>query len=53
VFGFFGITDVQFVRAEGLSMGAESKAKAIADAEMTIHALTAIAANETNALQVA
>ena len=32
MFGFFGITDVRFVRAEGLAMGAEAKAKALADA---------------------
>ena len=29
VFGFFGITDVRFVRAEGLAMGDAAKAAAI------------------------
>ncbi len=32
VFGFFGITDVQVLRAEGLNMGAETRAQAIAEA---------------------
>ena len=38
VFGFFGITDVRFVRAEGLNMGPDVKAKAISSAEATIKA---------------
>ncbi|GCB04204.1 FMN-dependent NADH-azoreductase [Ralstonia sp. SET104] len=29
VFGFFGITDVQFVRAEGLAMGPDARAQAL------------------------
>jgi FMN-dependent NADH-azoreductase len=29
VFGFFGITDVTFIRAEGLAMGAEQRGKAL------------------------
>ncbi|MDP3253768.1 MAG: FMN-dependent NADH-azoreductase [Hydrogenophaga sp.] len=32
VLGFFGITDVRFVRAEGVAMGPEPKAKALAAA---------------------
>ncbi|NRP73421.1 FMN-dependent NADH-azoreductase 1 [Ensifer psoraleae] len=36
VFGFFGITDVEFVRAEGLNLGDDSKQFAISEAEKTI-----------------
>ncbi|ASY68498.1 FMN-dependent NADH-azoreductase [Sinorhizobium fredii] len=36
VFGFFGITDVEFVRAEGLNLGTDQKQFAIAEAEKTI-----------------
>jgi FMN-dependent NADH-azoreductase len=39
VFGFLGITDVTIVRAEGLSMGPEVKAKAMNDAETQIGTL--------------
>jgi FMN-dependent NADH-azoreductase len=46
VFGFFGITDVRFVRAEGIGMGDAAKANAIASAEADIRAHTAEAANE-------
>ena len=49
VFGFFGITDVRFVRAEGLAMGDAAKASAIASAEADIRAHTAEAANEERA----
>lgn len=41
VFGFVGITDVRFVRAEGTSMGDAKKAEAFASAEKEIAALTA------------
>lgn len=41
VFGFFGITDLRFVRAEGLSMGDAPKAKAIASARSDIMTLKA------------
>jgi FMN-dependent NADH-azoreductase len=46
VFGFFGITDVRFVRAEGLAMGEAAKADALAAAaaEVTVH--TQPAANQ-------
>jgi FMN-dependent NADH-azoreductase len=36
VFGFFGITDVRFVRAEGLAMGEAAKAAALAAAQIEI-----------------
>jgi FMN-dependent NADH-azoreductase len=32
LFGFFGITDVRFIRAEGLALGVGQRAKAMADA---------------------
>ena len=41
VFGFFGITDVTVVRAEGLAMGPEPAAKAIAQANDQIGLLAA------------
>ncbi|CAO3406112.1 FMN-dependent NADH-azoreductase [Azospirillum largimobile] len=41
VFGFFGITDVSFVRAEGVSMGPEAKEKALAGAAKVIEELVA------------
>ncbi|MBK9605196.1 MAG: FMN-dependent NADH-azoreductase [Betaproteobacteria bacterium] len=47
VLGFVGITDVRFVRAEGLAMGAAPKAAALAAAELEIKALTGVAANQT------
>jgi FMN-dependent NADH-azoreductase len=53
VFGFFGISDVQFVRAEGLSMGDTHRAQALSGAEQTIKALTAPAANEAQATAAA
>ena len=53
VFGFFGITDVRFVRAEGLAMGDAPKATAIAGAEVDIKALTTEAANQPTAAQAA
>src|SRR6187431_2211744 len=49
VFGFFGISDVRFVRAEGLGMGDAAKANAIASAEADIRSHTAEAANEERA----
>lgn len=36
IFGFFGITDVRFVRAEGLAMGEAAKASALASARTDI-----------------
>jgi len=39
VFGFFGITDVRFVRAEGVAMGAEAKESAIDAARVSVSSL--------------
>ncbi len=49
IFGFFGVTDVRFVRAEGLGMGDAAKAAALAAAEVDILAQTQIAANQDQA----
>ena len=49
VFGFFGVTDVRFVRAEGLAMGEAAKAAALAAAEVEITAQTQTAANQAQA----
>jgi FMN-dependent NADH-azoreductase len=46
VFGFFGITDVRIVRAEGLAMGDAAKTAAIESARADIRAVTAEAANQ-------
>jgi FMN-dependent NADH-azoreductase len=46
VLGFFGVTDVRFVRAEGLAMGDAAKDKAFASAERDIRALFAQSAND-------
>ena len=47
VFGFFGVTDVRFVRAEGVSMGEEAKKKAFANADAEIRTAVFEAANDT------
>jgi FMN-dependent NADH-azoreductase len=39
--GFFGVTDVRFVRAEGVSMGPDAKAQALAAAAQQISTHTA------------
>ncbi len=44
IFGFFGITDVQFVRAEGVNLGEEAKQNALNEARDTITELSALAA---------
>jgi FMN-dependent NADH-azoreductase len=49
MFGFMGITDVRFVRAEGVGMGPEAKAAALASAGQQIKQHTAVAANQPNA----
>jgi FMN-dependent NADH-azoreductase len=49
VFGFLGITDVRFVRAEGLNMGEAPKAQALADAAEATLAVTQVAANQAQA----
>ncbi|MEO5698504.1 MAG: NAD(P)H-dependent oxidoreductase [Burkholderiaceae bacterium] len=46
IFGFFGITDVRIVRAEGLAMGEAPKAQALTAARADIRALTTVAANQ-------
>ncbi|MBX3587606.1 MAG: FMN-dependent NADH-azoreductase [Ramlibacter sp.] len=46
VFGFLGITDVRFVRAEGVAMGEAPKAAALAAAQDAIQALNQPAANQ-------
>ena len=49
VFGFFGITDVRFVRAEGVAMGEAAKSQALAAADADIQAHVGEAANEGKA----
>jgi len=39
VLGFLGMTDVEFIYAEGLAMGPEAADKAFAEAEAAIAAL--------------
>ena len=41
VFGFFGITDLRFVRAEGTDMGADSRSQALQAAADSIRTLVA------------
>ena len=54
VLGFFGITDVRFVRAEGIALGEESKAKALAAAQQTItEQVIPQAANQARMAEVA
>jgi FMN-dependent NADH-azoreductase len=53
VFGFFGVTDVRFVRAEGLAMGEAAKTAALAAAQVEILAETQVAANQPVAALVA
>lgn len=54
VFGFFGITDVRFVRAEGLGMGPDARQAALASAAQDIHRHTQpLAANEASVEQAA
>jgi FMN-dependent NADH-azoreductase len=49
VLGFMGVTDVRFVRAEGLAMGEAAKTAALAAAELDILAQTKTAANQPQA----
>ncbi|HET7299379.1 MAG TPA: NAD(P)H-dependent oxidoreductase [Oleiagrimonas sp.] len=44
VLNFFGITDIHFVRAEGVGLGPDQKAQAIETALADIHQATALAA---------
>lgn len=48
VFGFFGVTDVRFVRAEGLAMGDPARAQALAAAQADIRTAASAAANQPN-----
>ncbi|CAN5460842.1 FMN-dependent NADH-azoreductase [soil metagenome] len=41
VFSFFGITDIRFIRAEGVAMGDEQRAKSLEGAEAEIEKLAA------------
>ena len=50
VFGFFGITDVRFVRAEGVAMGPEARTKALAQGEADIAAALLLPAPEAQAV---
>ena len=49
IFGFFGITDVRFVRAEGVAMGEASRTAALASARADIAAAVGRAANQDQA----
>jgi FMN-dependent NADH-azoreductase len=49
ILGFFGITDVRFVRAEGVAMGDAPKAAALSAARADILAATGEAANQDRA----
>ena len=53
VFGFLGITDVRFVRAEGLAMGPAVKSDAMAAAALAVKALDTDAANQPQVAKVA
>ncbi len=53
VFGFLGVTDVRFVRAEGLGMGPDARETALASAANDIHRHTQTAANEARVAQAA
>ena len=44
IFGFMGVTDVTFVRAEGIGMGPEARETAVQGAKAQIEALEAVAA---------
>ena len=41
IFGFFGITDIQFIRAEGLAVGDTHRAEALATAQAAIAEMAA------------
>jgi FMN-dependent NADH-azoreductase len=49
VFGFFGITDVRFVRAEGVAMGDAAKTAALSAADLDIKTVATPAANQPEA----
>ena len=49
MFGLFGVTDIRFVRAEGVAMGPDAKAQALSAAETVIKVPTFTAANAEQA----
>ena len=49
LFGFLGITDIRFVRAEGIAMGEAAKVAALAAAGVEIKVQTVVAANQDKA----
>jgi FMN-dependent NADH-azoreductase len=53
VFGFLGITDIRFVRAEGLAMGAQAKDAALTSAQHALKLASAAAANQEAIAEVA
>jgi FMN-dependent NADH-azoreductase len=53
VLGFLGVTDVRFVRAEGVAKGDAQKAQALAGAAIEISAATQHAANQDQTTLVA
>ncbi|MGV3572958.1 MAG: FMN-dependent NADH-azoreductase [Ramlibacter sp.] len=53
VFGFFGVTDLRIVRAEGVAMGEQAKTQALASADVALRAATADAANERRVVAAA
>jgi FMN-dependent NADH-azoreductase len=53
VLGFIGITDVRFVRAEGVAMGDAAKAQAFNAADLVIKSLVATPANQPEAVLAA
>ena len=52
VFGFLGVTDLRFLRAEGLNMGPEQKEKAIHEANGSVANLVAMQARTIQAASV-
>ncbi len=53
VLGFLGVTDVRFVRAEGMAMGPAAKTAALQSAALEVKALAKPAANQDQAKQAA
>ena len=53
MFRFVGITDIRFVRAEGVAMGEAARSRAIAAADLEIAALLRTPANEAEAVLAA
>jgi FMN-dependent NADH-azoreductase len=53
VFGFFGVTDIRIVRAEGVAMGEAAKAQALQAARRQIAGVADAAANQPRAIEAA